>query len=359
MKKDLAVAALLAATACWFSYGCPGSRPAPGPGPGANRLKAEVPARDYAGTAPELTDPQAGAAAKALYARLRGQYGRKIFSGQTSKYFAELTSLAGNTPALRAFDLQNYSPRNPWRADWSPWDDGTVQAAIDWHRGTGGKGIVTVQWHWLSPSGGLPRTNTFYTKETTFDVSKAVVPGTREYGELLRDIDAIAAQLKRLRDAGVPVLWRPLHEAGGRWFWWGAKGPGPCLKLYDLVYRRLTGYHQLHNLIWVWATPEPEWYPGNDKVDIVGYDSYPGARDYSPQKETFDKLYKLVNGRKLIALTENGPIPDIGQALAADARWSYFMSWAELVTEQNSPEHIREVFGRPDVITIESDVVPR
>jgi len=28
-------------------------------------------------------------------------------------------------------------------------------------------------------------------------------------------------ELKLLRDARVPVLWRPLHEVNGRWFWWG------------------------------------------------------------------------------------------------------------------------------------------
>ncbi len=44
---------------------------------------------------------------------------------------------------------------------------------------------------------------------------------------MVRDIDAIASLLKRLQDHGVTVLWRPLHEAAGGWFWWGAGGPGP------------------------------------------------------------------------------------------------------------------------------------
>jgi len=38
---------------------------------------------------------------------------------------------------------------------------------------------------------------------------------------VLRDLDAVAAELKLLQDVRVPVLWRPLHEANGRWFWWG------------------------------------------------------------------------------------------------------------------------------------------
>lgn len=51
-------------------------------------------------------------------------------------------------------------------------------------------------------------------------------------------------------------------------------------KLYQMMLERYTGYHGLNNLIWVWSTPEPDWYPGRDKVDIIGFDSYPGAYNY-------------------------------------------------------------------------------
>ena len=40
------------------------------------------------------------------------------------------------------------------------------------------------------------------------------MPGTQEYKDVIRDIDQIAVQLKRFRDEKIPVLWRPLHEAG-------------------------------------------------------------------------------------------------------------------------------------------------
>jgi len=54
----------------------------------------------------------------------------------------------------------------------------------------------------------------FYTEATTFDVADAMAtPASANYELLVRDIDAIAVQLQRLEDAGVPVLWRPLHEA--------------------------------------------------------------------------------------------------------------------------------------------------
>lgn len=78
---------------------------------------------------------------------------------------------------MRGFDLQNYSPHNPW-FNWQPTDDGTVSKAIEWYKSTGGKGIVTFHWHWFSPTGGELRTSTFYTNYTNFDVSKAVQSGT-------------------------------------------------------------------------------------------------------------------------------------------------------------------------------------
>jgi mannan endo-1,4-beta-mannosidase len=81
-------------------------------------------------------------------------------------------------------------------------------------------------------------------------------------------------QLKKLQDNGVPVLFRPLHEAEGKWFWWGAKGPEPAKKLYKIVFDRLTRVHKLQNLIWVWNSVAKDWYPGNSYVDVVSADTY-------------------------------------------------------------------------------------
>jgi len=81
-------------------------------------------------------------------------------------------------------------------------------------------------------------------------------------------------QLKRLQDAGVPILFRPLHEAEGAWFWWGAKGPEATKELWLLLHDRLTNHHKLNNLIWVWNSLLPAWYVGDDTVDILSADVY-------------------------------------------------------------------------------------
>ena len=73
---------------------------------------------------------------------------------------------------------------------------------------------------------------------------------------MIKDIDYTAGLLKKLQDNKVPVIWRPLHEAAGGWFWWGAQGAAPCKKLWQVMFDRMVNHHGLHNLIWVW-TREP------------------------------------------------------------------------------------------------------
>ena len=308
---------------------------------------------------PTLINPNANNDVKSLYSFLISKFNKRIISGSTDDYCDTAKRITGKTPMLRAFDFQHYTQGYAylWKNGGHTfgWDDnGQTQKAIDWYNNTGKIGIVSFQWHWHSPSGGSPGTNTFYTNQTTFDVSLAIQSGTTENTLIIRDIDSIASQLKKLQSAGVPVLWRPLHEAGGAWFWWGAKGSGSCKKLYKIIYDRLTSYHGLNNLIWVWSTPESVWYPGNDSIDIIGYDSYPGAYSYAPQKATFDKLYAMTGGNKLIAMSENGPIPSPDDCLAQDAPWSYFMTWSDMVKTQNTYQHDYDVFNNPNVLTIEN-----
>jgi hypothetical protein len=124
--------------------------------------------------------------------------------------------------------------------------------------------------------------------------------------------------------------------------------------MWDIIYDRLTNYHGMHNLIWIWSTPEADWYPGNSKTDIMGFDSYPGEFNYTMQKTVFDNLYAITTGNKLITMSENGPIPDIDNALNLGAPWSYFMSWSDLAFSQNTNQHILDVYNNPKVITLEN-----
>jgi mannan endo-1,4-beta-mannosidase len=192
----------------------------------------------------------------------------------------------------------------------------------------------------------------FYTDSTKFDLQKAIDnPNSKDYALLLSDIDAIAIQLKKMSDANVPVLWRPLHEAEGGWFWWGAKGPGPFKKLWRLMYDRLTNYHHLHNLIWVDCSgTNPDWYPGDKYVDIIGIDAYP-SDEHDTQTESWKTLLAEYGGRKPLALTEYGGVPDVPDMRKIGVDWLYFVSWTnDLGPKKNGLEWDKRIYTWPTVI---------
>lgn len=309
----------------------------------------------------KLINPNATPEAKALMNFLVDNYGKYILSGQQefpSKFIRFLDvdrvyNLTGKKPAVLGLDFMEYSPSRVERGASSR----ETEKAIMWHNQGG---IVAFTWHWNAPQGlekdGQPWWRGFYTEATTFDLAYALKnPDSEDYRLLLRDIDAIAAQLKILQENKVPVLWRPLHEAEGGWFWWGAKGPGPCIELWKLMYERLTNDHGLNNLIWVWNSVAEHWYPGDEWVDIVSYDSYTGRKNYSPVHDKFEQLINLTGHTKLIALGENGAIPDPDLLQEYNAHWSWFITWngREFLEEWNDPDHLRKVYHHPFVLTLD------
>lgn len=275
-----------------------------------------------------LVNTQATLAARSLFAAIAESYGRKTWSAQQD--VAEVPNIetpSGQRPAIIGGDLIEYSPT---RVQYGGMPVGETEKLIALE--TNGYAL-TLSWHWNAPTNLLntaaqPWWRGFYTEGTTFDIAAALAnTNSVEYGMILRDIDAIAVQLRKLADRNIPVLWRPLHEAEGGWFWWGAKGADPLKKLWRLLFTRLTYHHRLNNLIWVFSGEQPDWYPGNDVVDVVGVDGYPADRsdalsgNWEPLKARFD-------GVKLLALTEFGGVPDVERMQRFGVWWAWFMSWS-------------------------------
>ncbi|KAL2758160.1 glycoside hydrolase family 26 protein [Sodiomyces alcalophilus JCM 7366] len=304
---------------------------------------------------PSLVNPNADANARALYSYLRTIYGQHILSGQQELEWADwIQEQIGKTPALLAVDLMDYSPsRVEYQGDVST----AVEDAIEFHeRG----GIVSILWHWNAPTGLYDTEEQrwwsgFYTDATDFNIAAALQDTTNaNYTLLIRDIDAIAVQLKRLEDAGVPVLWRPLHEAEGGWFWWGAQGPAPAIQLWHILYERLTEYHGINNLIWVWNSVADDWYPGDETVDILSADVY--TQGNGPMSALYSQLIDLGNDQKMIAAAEVGaaPLPDLLQAY--EAHWSWFCVWnAPFINDPawNSIETLQTIYYDDYVLTLD------
>lgn len=300
--------------------------------------------------AQKLVNANATEKTKLLKKFLDETYKKKIISGQAFEKLDEnwnnIISAAsgGKLPAMIGLDFMNSTPDRIAKGS-NP--NAATDMAIDWVKNKGG--IVEMHWHWDAPKNVTGDWwQAFYTKNTTFDLSYAMRDTSSEdYKLLIRDIDLIAAQLLRLQDADVPILWRPLHEAEGKWFWWGAKGGAACKSLWNVVYSRLTYKHKLNNLIWVWNSyglSKENWYPGDTTVDIIAY-------DYEASNSWSDYQYLFSQKDKPFALGEEGTLPD--PANFSKRPWLYFLTWAYMIKDKNSTDWINKVYNNPLVITLD------
>ena len=171
------------------------------------------------------------------------------------------------------------------------------------------------------------------------------------YEALMADIAAIAEPLLALQEAGVPVLFRPLHEASGGWFWWGASGPEAYKQLYVLLYEKLTNEYGLNNLIWVWNGQSADWYPGDEYVDIIGEDIYPGERVYTSQIAKYLEVASYSTERKMVYLTECGCIFDPDLAYRDGAMWGMWAVWqGDFVRKNIAVASISEQYTESDMM---------
>jgi mannan endo-1,4-beta-mannosidase len=302
-------------------------------------------------------NPNASANTKKMYGFLKENFGQKIISGVMTNEllngYPPLTNIgaqkeveyvknaSGKYPALIGFDFMHGTGKEFAEAqkdgDGNTWFSNYTKGALNLAEDLYNKGGIPIfMWHWRDPS---HNSVSFYTKTgshsgdgTDFDLAATLAsPESANYQALIRDIDIVAGYLKQLADKDIPVLWRPLHEAAGGWFWWGAKGPAANKELWIIMYDRLTNYHGLDNLIWVWTCEESadalSWYPGDQYVDIVGRDYYSSEKSHGSVTASFENLKSIYGGKKIIALSENGSMPYPENLVEDGAGWSWFMPW--------------------------------
>ncbi|WP_408895134.1 glycosyl hydrolase [Paenibacillus taichungensis] len=338
---------------------------------------------------PVLTDPQATPETQLLMNYLTEVYGNHIISGQQEIYgggndgnteleFDWIHNLTGKYPAIRGFDFMNYNPLYGW-------EDGTTDRMIDWVNNR--DGIATASWHINVPRNFTTyqlgdhvdwKEATYKPTETNFNTANAVIPGTKEYKYVMSTIDDLAEQLLILQDNNVPVLFRPYHEAEGNgglngegaWFWWASAGADVYKQLWDMLYTELTETYGLHNLIWTYNSyvynTSPAWYPGDDQVDIVGYDKYntiynrndglSGVPNEDAITSTFYQLVDLTDGKKMVAMTENDTVPSVQNLTEEKSGWLYFCPWygEHLMSSAfNYPATLKTLYQSDYVITLD------
>lgn len=307
-----------------------------------------------------LVDSNATFAARMLMQDLVADYGRITWSGQHETNDAGyVKTVSGQKPLIISGDLINYSPT---RVQYQGAPANYTEAMIAEERA--GQ-VQAMCWHWNAPTNLINTAGNewwrgFYTYATTFDIAAALAnTNSTEYAMVLRDMDAIAVQLKKFSSNNIPVLWRPLHESEGGWFWWGAKGPEPFKQLWRLLYQRLTVYHGLHNLIWILTSEDPAWNPGDDVVDVIGVDAYP-TDPGDALSAKWQALLARFNGKKLLALTEFGGVPDIEKMQRFGVWWSWFAPWTGTLGPSAMPTAtVVRIYQSSGVFTLdEANAVP-
>lgn len=309
-------------------------------------MKAYFESREVDPTKPVSENAQTNEKTMEVWNYLRSVYGKQVITCQQmmgNECYEDLVfyNATNDLTAMKGYDFIFCTG--------SYHSDDMIDEAIEWSKESGG--LCAFTWHWNvpkdidNPGGGYA----FYTSEiTNFSQVNAVTPGTKEYETVIHDIDLIATKIQRMESEGVTILFRPLHEASGAWFWWGLQGRDSATnevfqKLWYMIYDRLENYHKLTNIIWVWNGQNPHTAIHPNAFDIEGIDRYYDQEDISAEALStyYEKCYGELAGYdkycaelagmdstgKMMALTECGYIPDPDGIKAANTMWLYYMVW--------------------------------
>lgn len=332
-----------------------------------------------------LIDPAATQETVNLWNYLKSIYGQKMLTGcWTETQFGgndKVESCAGETPAIWGQDMNSWY-RDRKEFNWiNTWNQNIAGFKAAHKRGQ----ILQVNWHWQMPSS---KVNGVYTRDawgknaagtsqmmTTQQWADIVTPGTALYDAMIEDVDYhVVNFLKKIVDdkgVPIPILFRPLHEIDGGWFWWTCPSdPTKTAQLFRILKERIMNHHGCHNLIWVynpggscnggsWPPYQASenarrklFYPGDDYCDITGIDLY----DYDPAgratlsntgktyRDAWNMMHTLAPS-KMIALCESEGLPDAQKCFNDPnyAPWLYCLPWFSDTYKDNSSGITRDL----------------
>ena len=195
--------------------------------------------------------------------------------------------------------------------------------------------IVTLVWH---PNNPVPLAN-FSTPISTADLQRMTNGATTVGANWQTQLDRAAAVLQQFETAGVPVLFRPLHEQNGDFFWWGNAGQrGPAqlarqkawITMWRDMVTELTVNKGLSNLLFVFGTnqvnysgvaPPLTYYPGSRWADAVSIDIYDEELDLAGSQGGLQHYAALVGTGKPFGIAEFGQSFNNNGTGAGAANW--------------------------------------
>lgn len=293
----------------------------------------------------DLVNDQASAETRSLFAFLRQVAPHGLLFGHQHETTQGLTIRArdgtesdtlhsvGDFAAIYGWDtLSIVEPRRE--------EDISEPVQLAYSRG----GIITISTHFDNPvtfdkrgTGDNRMTGTSW--DTTPAVAQSLPGGVahNRYKSFLDQMADWALALKDHQGRPIPVIFRILHEHTGNWFWWGAKHctPEEYKQLFRFTVDYLTHVRGVNNFLFAYSpssypasTEEAflERYPGDEWVDVLGFDAYGPAEDNADWfKEVIayaEVVSRLARERnKVAAICEIGISADDIAAGKSDPRW--------------------------------------
>jgi len=196
---------------------------------------------------------------------------------------SDVLETAGSYPAVYGWELGDLELGNEENLDGVNFDNMKQWIRDGYNRG----GVITIGWHMNNPATGGNA------KDTEGNAVSAILPGGENHETLKEWLDTFANFANDLivtengETHSIPILFRPYHEMTGSWFWWGRdqSTPDEYIELWRFTVDYLRDEKGLNNLLYSYAPDQfdskedyLERYPGDEYVDIMGYDDYHSIR---------------------------------------------------------------------------------
>ncbi len=200
---------------------------------------------------------------------------------------------------------------------------------------------------------------------TTGDVMARILPGG-DLNEVYNGyLDLIAKYAHILAEENIPVLFRPLHENNGSWFWWGAAfcDEEGYKNVYRYTVEYLTDVKDVHNFLYIYSPNGPfesiddyeSRYPGDEYIDIIAFDMYhDNPEETDAWMDSFKETIQLVQSvadkhGKLATVSETGMRVQTsledgnnygGIAPVGNKRLDWFSEVSQAVLESDMPYYM-------------------
>ena len=261
-------------------------------------------------------------------------------------YFEDLYNATGKYPGMAGFDFSTKA-KNQQSGDNTPGDSNWRSYAVEHYNN---KGTLRFMWHASNPwTGG----NAWTEIPAGSSLKDIITPGNSAYDTWISWLDTIAGLLQYYESNNITVIWGPLHESNGSWFWWGT-GTGSSDADFVLVWQHMFNYFTntkgLHNLIWAYCpdngasvTTSVNKYPGNSYVDVIAPDRYTSGTN-SPSTAHYTEFtqsgYGKVFGWGEAGTKAAGGAVDnrkyINEIMSIFPKTAFYMQWMDVEGDAHS-----------------------